>query len=216
MAHKVYLDEIDTTGQSKLYSTLSDDSNDSRIVQNSVKGLINSGRELSGPGWDSVRSKLGEFDAALTEREALSLDLSTAINAALSELRAYMDPYAMLDSSLLEEYKSQKRVCEDSIDRLQAMLNEQVTVEYTNPDGTTGTRSENKYQGAERTNIENMLNTARETLTDLQSIISKIEGLDAACDRAARHITALSNRIDAFETMVSGITPSAKVTYTGG
>ena len=208
---KVYLDEISAALSSSTFSTLSQDNKDSGTVNTSINTFIDdSGTKLKGEQWDKVWTKLGVYQAALEERATVAQTLSDAISKALNLIKDYMDPYKMLDSSKIGEYRQQRQVCVDSIASLKSMLSETVTVSYKKTDGTTGYTTKPAYDNSY---IQSQIYLAEATLKELDKLIEKVEGLDAVYQEAEGILKAAYDDVLKFKQTVSAITPSGQYSY---
>ena len=209
---KIYLDEVEATNSSTLVSTLKNDSTDSANVNNAVALFVDSKDKLSGPQWDKVRSKFAEYSNALDKRTAVAEKLNDAIKAALNLLIEYLGDDLMLDSSMLGEYESQKRTCQNSIDKLHAMLDEMETVTITDSNGKKTEVTRHKY---DQSTIKAQISSAEAVLAELQRLIDKINGLEAIYEQAVSILEPVFSEITEYGNIVSAITPSSKVVYNG-
>ena len=197
---KLYLDELDAALSGSTLSTLNQDSKDSKSVNDAINAFCeNTGGKLSGEQWDKVRGKLGQYQEALNVRIGLASNLAEAIEKALKMLKDYMGDDQMLDTSKLEEYKTERQKCVDSIATLNSMLNEMVEKKVQNADDTSA--------------IKAQISVAEDTLKELDRIIEKIEGLDAIYKEAEAIMEEAYQQVVAFSSNVEAITPSGKYVY---
>lgn len=208
---KLYLDELDAALSGSTLSTLNQDSKDSKSVNDAINAFCeNTGGKLSGEQWDKVRGKLGQYQAALDVRIGLASNLAEAIEKALKMLKDYMGDDQMLDTSKLEEYKTERQKCVDSIATLNSMLNEMVEKKVQNADGTYTTSYVHAYDTSA---IKAQISVAEDTLKELDRIIEKIEGLDAIYKEAEAIMEEAYQQVVAFSSNVEAITPSGKYVY---
>ncbi len=208
---KVYLDELNAALSFSTFSTLEQDSKDATSTGNSIKSFVEgSSAILTGEQWDKVRSKLGVYDQALASRVEVALHLSDAIKKALTILKNYMSPYKCLDTSKLEEYKNERKICFDSKQNLEQMLTETVTVSYKKSDGSTGYTTKLAYDSSY---IKSQIFLAEQTLAELDKLIEKVEGLPAKYAEAENILKAAFDEISTFKNKVTAITPSGKYSY---
>ena len=207
---KVYLDEIDAFLASGTISTLTTDVSDGTSVNDALLNFVDlSGTQLEGVNWDKFRGKFGEFNTALQARINLAKKLEEAINEALTLLKEYLGDDQMLDSSKLEEYKKSRQTCQNSIDNLNAMLTETREVQVEEGGQTYITRT-TLYDSNE---IRSQISLATDTLTELDRMIAKIEGLDEVYSRAEAILQSAFAGIDTFRSQVESIVPDATYSY---
>ena len=208
---KIYLDEIDAVLSSTTCSSLSTDSQEGKNLNESLDSYINSSQTtLKGAQWDKSRGKMQVFNEALKMRMELANKLAEAIKRALTILKDYLGEDAMLDTSQLPDYQNQRQACQESINKLNAMLTETTTVTYKDSDGVTKTKEEPAY---DRASIQAQINIAQETLTELDRIIKKIEGLEEVYNQALEILQDAFAGISSFQTAVGAITPSGIYQY---
>ena len=208
---KVYLDEINAFLESSTLDTLTKDSEESGSSSNALESFVNgSSKELNGKQWETYRGSFASFNAALQARTALAQKLGEAISKALKLLQEYLGTDQMLDSSKLDEYKRQRQTCLNSIDKLNQMLTATKQVEVAGENGTKKLVSVAMYDVSE---VRAQITQANETLTELDRLIEKIEGLDEVYKQAEAILQEAFTGIDVFKNQVSGITPDRKVSY---
>ena len=208
---KVYLDEIDAYLSSSTTNTLTVDSTESSNIGEAIQSFVDGSKaQLDGVNWDNYRTKFAAFSQAMQTRMRLASKLATAIEEALRLLKDYLGEDQMLDSSQLEEYKLQRQSCQNSIDTLKGMLNATRQVQYTDANGQTQTRTEPLYDANE---IRSQITLAEETLTELDRIIKKIEGLDAVYSQAESILQAAFSEVTTFKSEVESIVPDFTCSY---
>ncbi len=208
---KLYLDELDAALGGSTFSTLKQDSEDSKSVKDAITAFCaRSDGKLSGEQWDKVRGKLEQYQSALDVRVGLANKLAEAIEKALKLLKDYMGSDQMLDTSKLEEYRAERQKCVDCIASLNAMLTEKVEKKVKNADGTYTSTYVNAYDTA---TVKAQISVAEDTLKELDRIIEKIEGLDAIYKEAESIMEEAYQEVVVFSGSVSSITPSGKYVY---
>ena len=208
---KLYLDELDAALSGSTFSTLNQDSTDSKSVSDAITAFCSkSDGKLSGEQWDKVRGKLSQYQSALGTRAELANKLSEAIEKALKMLKDYMGSDNMLDTTRLEEYKMERQKCKDSISTLSSMLDEVVEKKVKNADGTYTTSYVPAYDAAE---VKAQIALAEDTIKELDRIIEKIEGLDKVYKEAEAIMEEAYQEVVKFQASVSSITPSGKYVY---
>lgn len=70
-------------------------------------GVIGNGNKLSGPGYESIKNKLSEYNSILDKRKSVAIVLKTAIDSALSTMNGYMGGYVYLSTDMIELAKSE-------------------------------------------------------------------------------------------------------------
>lgn len=208
---KIYLDEIDAFLSSGTMDCLTADSKEGGTINEAILNFNDASRfQLEGNNWDQYRSKLASFNEAMQVRMSVASKLGAAIQEALKLLKDYLGDDLMLDSSKLDEYKRQKQNCRDSIDKLNAMLNETTQVEQTDANGVKTTVTVAVYDAGD---IRAQISLAEETITELDRLITKIEGLDAVYQQAEAILQTAFSEVTAFQNQVSGIMPDATFSY---
>lgn len=208
---KVYLDEINAALSSDVFSSFSNDSSESKTLSSAIENFIDGSRAtLVGSNWDQYRSKLVQYNAALLSRINYAAKLGEAIQEALQLLKDYLGDDAMLDSSKLDEYKRQRQICSNSIDSLNAMLNETVTVKNVDSSGNVTYSQVAAYDASE---IRAQISLATETLKELDRLIEKIEGLDAVYSQAESILQDAFSCINTFGDSVGAIVPDSLFEY---
>lgn len=209
---KVYLDEIEAVLGSTTCSSLSTDSQEGKTVNETLDSYINGSKStLKGEQWDKSRAKMQTFSDALKMRMELAQKLGEAIQEALKILKEYLGEDAMLDTSQLSEYQSQRQICQESINKLNSMLQETEPVQHTDANGQTYVTYEHVYNTAD---VQAKIKVAQETLTELDRIIEKINGLEAVYNKALGILQEAFAGISPFQSAVSSITPSGIYHYT--
>ena len=208
---KVYLEEINAFLGSGTLDTLTIDSTEGNTINEALLDFCDlSSNQLVGVNWDNYRSKLSSFNKAMQTRMKLAKNLGDAIREALQLLKDYMGEDLMLDSSRLDEYRYQRQVCQKSIDTLNSMLSETTQIEYRDSSGVTRVQTVPLYDASE---VREQISLAEETLTELDRIIDKIEGLDAVYHQAEAILQAAFSEISSFQSEVESILPDATFTY---
>lgn len=208
---KIYLDEIDAFLSSGTIDTLTIDSKESTNINEAIDSFVTgSNGKLIGNHWDTYRTKFDSFSKALQTRIAVANKLGAAISEALQLLKDYLGEDQMLDSSQLDEYKKQRQTCQNSIDNLNSMLTQTTQVQYTDASGQVQTRTEPLYDANE---IRSQIAVAQETLTELDRLITKIEGLDAVYNQAEGILKAAFGDIQTFQSEVEAIMPDPTYKY---
>ena len=208
---KIYLDEIDAFLASGTVSTLTNDSQEGTSINDALLNFVDlSSSQLVGNNWDNYRSKFASFNSAIQARMKLASKLGSAIQEALQLLKNYLGDDQMLDSSKLEEYKRNKQICQNSIENLNSMLSATADVQYTDTDGTKKVRKTSLYDANE---IRAQINSATETLNELDRMITKIEGLDEVYSQAEAILQSAFAGIDTFKGQVENIIPDTTFTY---
>lgn len=210
---KIYSDELEAAMSFTTFDTLNQDSTDATSTGDKLVDFIEqSGAELSGEQWETVRAKMTEFQTALASRATVANHLGEAIQEALKKLKDYMAPYEMLDSSRLDEYKAARDECEASIETLQGMLGEMKQVSYPDPNNEGEYINEWVHvYDVDAVNAE--IEAAKATLEELDRIIAKVEGLDAVYEEAEVMLEEAYQEVLQFQQQVSSITPSSKYVY---
>ncbi len=208
---KLYLDELDAALGGTTCSTLTQDSTDSKSVDDIIKSFCEkSDGKLSGEQWNKVRGKLTQYQAALGARAEVANKLSEAIQKALKLLKDYMGSDNMLDTSKLDDYKAERQRCKECIASLNSMLNETVAKKVQNADGSYSTTYVSAYDSSV---INAQIAAAEDTLKELDRIIEKIEGLDAVYKEAEGMMEEAYQEVLKFKSSISTITPSGKYVY---
>ena len=208
---KVYLDEIDAFLGSNTFDVLTNDSNNSKSINSSIDSFINGSKEqLVGVNWDGYRTKMGQYNEAFNSGMQIASKLGDAIKEALQLLKDYLGDDLMLDSSKLEYYRQQKTICENSIDTLKGMLSQTTTVESKDSNGNSIQTTQLLYNTSE---INSKISLAEETLTELNRLINKIEGLDEVYNKADSILQEAFSGLESFGTSVTSITPDGRFEY---
>ena len=208
---KIYLDEVDAYLSSGICNLVSNDKEEARTLTDNITNFIDSSKtKLQGNKWNEYRENFGKLNEALKTRMSLAMKLSTAIKEALELIKDYMGEDQMLDSSDLDEYKRQREICKNSIQTLNSMLNEKMEVEIPDATGNMTKRMVPVYNSAE---INTQLSLANETLTKLDRLITKIEGLDEIYNRAQQILQETFQNIEGFKNEVANITPDTTFQY---
>ena len=208
---KVYLDEIDALLGSGTTSSLSTDSQEGKSLNSAIDSYINSSKStLKGAQWDKSRAKLQTFNEALKTRMELAEKMGEAIKNALQLLKDYLGEDAMLDTSQLVEYQKQRDICQNSINQLTGMLSETHSVTTKDSEGRDVVTTELVYDSAA---IQSQIDLAKETLVELDRIITKIEGLEEVYNKAMGILEEGFAGLQAFQSSVSSITPSGIFSY---
>lgn len=208
---KIYIDEIDAFLASGTIDNLTTDSKEGSSINDALLNFVDlSSTKLEGVNWDNYRSKFAEFNTAIQARMKLASKLGAAIQEALQLLKDYLGDDQMLDSSRLDEYKRHRQTCQNSIDTLNGMLSATTQVKTTDSDGTTHISTVALYDANE---IRAQITTATETLTELDRLITKIEGLDEVYSQAEAILQSAFAGIDVFKGQVEGLIPDATYSY---
>ncbi len=208
---KVYLDEINTFLESNTFDILSNDSSNSKNINSSLDSFISGTKDqLIGVNWDGYRTKMGEYNEAFASGMQIASKMSEAIKEALQILKDYLGDDLMLDSSKLDYYRKQKTICENSIDSLKGMLTATTTVESKGANGETITSTQLLYDTSE---INSKISLAQETLTELNRLITKIEGLDEVYNKAEAILQEAFSGLDSFGASVTSIKPDGRFEY---
>ena len=208
---KVYLDEIDAFLSSNTLTGLKNDSKEGGNANNAIGIFVDeSSDNLKSQHWDTYRKTFASFNAAMQARAALATKLGEAISKALNLLKEYLGTDQMLDSSKLEEYKRNKRICENSIENLYAMLRETTQVKSKNAEGEDILVTIPLYDSSE---INAQITHAKETLVELDRLILKIEGLDEIYEQAEAILQEAFGDIEVFKAQAGSIVPDRKVSY---
>ncbi len=208
---KVYLDEIDAFLASGTLDSLTVDSTEGGSLNDALLNFVDrSSSQLEGVNWDGYRNKFSQFNAAMAARMSLAEKLGSAISEALQLLKDYLGDDLMLDSSKLEEYRRHRQNCLTSIENLNGMLSETTTITYTDAEGNERTTTTALYDANE---IRAQIDSANETLRELDRLITKIEGLDEVYSRAEAILQTAFAGIDVFKSQVEGIMPDAAFSY---
>ena len=208
---KIYLDEINAFLESNTITGLTNDSREGGNVNNALGLFVEeSGTRLASNHWDTYRNTFSEFNKAIQARAALATKLGEAISKALQLLKDYLGDDQMLDSSKLEEYKKHKKTCEESIAKLNEMLNATTQVTRKNSEGQDIVITVPLYDSSD---IRAQISKANETITELDRLIAKIEGLDEVYNQAEAILQEAFSDIDSFKTLVGSIVPDKKVSY---
>lgn len=208
---KVYLDEIDTFLASNTFDVLTNDSNNSKNINSSIDTFVNGSKDqLVGVNWDGYRSKMGQYNEAFNSGMQIASKMGDAIKEALQLLKDYLGDDLMLDSSKLEYYQKQKSICENSIETLRGMLTQTTTVEGKDANGNPVYTTQLLYDTGE---INSKISLAQETLTELNRLITKIEGLDEVYNKAEAILQDAFSGIDSFGASVTSITPDGRFEY---
>jgi hypothetical protein len=191
---RIYYDELRAALSSNIFDTLTTESNESQREMESIDTFNHAGRkELTGENYDHFREQLAKMKEALSNRANLATNLNNSIREALTLLINYMESYQFLDSSRLEEYNTYRTNCINGINYLNTLLHQQNRTDYNII-----------YQ-----NIE----TVKNTLSELDKIIAKVEGLDSVYQQAQQILTEAFYGIDYFNSRVSDIKPDGLYTY---
>ena len=208
---KVYLDEIDTFLGSNTFDVLTNDSTNSKNINSSIDSFINGTKDqLVGVNWDGYRNKMGQYNEVFSSGMQIASKMGDAIKEALELLKDYLGDDLMLDSSKLDYYRKQKAICENSIESLRSMLTASKTVESKDASGKTIYTTQLLYDSSE---INSKLSLAQETLTELDRLISKIEGLDEVYNKAEAILQDAFSGLDSFGTSVTSIKPDGRFEY---
>jgi len=172
---KLYLDEIEAALSFSGLENLKTDIDDSKKLSTSLSEFIStSSSKLTGEQWEAVRGKVTEYNNVSEARNSAATSLYDAIKEGLTLLKNYLGEDQMLDSSQLNECISKKKQCENTISSLKAKLSTE-----------TNTSS-----------IRSQINSAEETLKELNRLIKKLEGLDEVYQQA----------LSIFENGLQGVT----------
>ena len=203
---QIYSDELKATLSSNTFDMFDAEASESKTLNDAISNFVDSTKEkLTGTQYDTFRSQFEKFSEALAVRMALAASLGAAIKEAIQLLVDYIGEDTSLDSSKLEEYRQERQTCANSIDSLKGMLSATHQVER---DGVMVTEA--KYNSAE---INQKIEIAEETLAELDSIIAKVEGLDAVYAKAESILAGAFSQIDGFKSNVSSITPNGLYSY---
>ena len=172
---KLYLDEIEAALSFSGLENLKTDIDDYKKLSTSLSEFIStSSSKLTGEQWEAVRGKVTEYNNVSEARNSAATSLYDAIKEGLTLLKNYLGEDQMLDSSQLNECISKKKQCENTISSLKAKLSTE-----------TNTSS-----------IRSQINSAEETLKELNRLIKKLEGLDEVYQQA----------LSIFENGLQGVT----------
>ena len=203
---KIYSDELKATLSSGTLDMFEKEESESKTLNDAINNFVTSNKDkLSGEQYDKFRSQFEKFSESLGKRMALAASLGAAIKEAIQLLVDYIGEDTCLDSSKLDEYKQERQTCANSIDTLKGMLSATQQVEQN---GVMVTVS--KYDSSE---INQKIALAEQTLTELDRIIAKVEGLDAVYAKAEAILSGVFSQIDGFKSTVASITPSGLYSY---
>lgn len=212
---KVYADELNAFKNSSVCSSLKTDSKESGTVESVISDFVTMAKgRLTGDGWNNACAKLTEFQAALLKRAEVASALSDAIEAAINLIIDYMGEYPSLDCSKLEEIKENKRQCEANIELIQGAMYATKTESYIDPiTQETKSRTVNVYSASEIAEFQACIDKLRESINEIQKLITKLEGLEDIYKQAEGMLASVFSQIDSFGTAVSNIVPNNKVVY---
>lgn len=172
---KLYLDEIEAALSFNGLENLKTDVDDSKKLSASLSEFVStSSSKLTGEQWDAVRGKVTEYNDVSEIRNSAANYLYNSIKEGLTLLKNYLGEDQMLDSSQLNECLSKKRQCENTIASLRSKLSTE----------------------ANTSSIRSQINSAEETLKELNRLIKKLEGLDEVYQQA----------LSIFENGLQGVT----------
>ena len=191
---RIYADELKATLSSNIFDLFSSEISESQRESEMITTFNEKSKMiLTGNQYDHFRTQLVSFNDAMTKRGVLADKMGTSIKQAIQLLLDYMEGYAYLDTSKLDEYNRQKVNCINSINYLNTLL------QQTN---------RNDYSV-----IQENISLATSTMTELDKIIKKVEGLDAVYAQAEQILASAFSGIDPFKTAVSSIKPDGTYSY---
>lgn len=119
---RVVKSELRSMANSNIVSLLRQDSNDARALRSSIEKFINgSTRKLTGPNYDLARELMSQYVPLLRQRENISEQLASAIKGGCNSLAGYMGRFAILDEAEREEYESNLREAQDTLNYLNSI-----------------------------------------------------------------------------------------------
>lgn len=163
--------------------------------------ISSSSTRLHGTSWDSVRSKLSLYLNALNLRYSIASSLAGDIKKANNSLSSYMGPYTELNTQYLEE-----------LNRLRVQYKNNLYNARTQYINLLNFTMEEVEQEKNIYVALREINRYSNLVSELDSKIEKIEGLEMADINAYSTLSSAIVDIAAYNAQVSSIVPSSNIT----
>lgn len=148
--------------------------------------VIGIGNKLSGPGYESIKNKLSEYNSILDKRKSVAIILKTVINSSLSTMNSYMGGYVYLSTDMIDLAKAE-------IASLKAKLWEYDY--FVNSAGKTVTKK------VKNLNIEAEINRLYEFIEYLERMIPTDNAAWSTVSSGANSIKSLSSMVSSMQSI---------------
>ena len=154
---RIYADELSAALSSNIFDLFSSEVAESQRESEMITTFNDKSKTvLTGDQYDQFRIQMTTFNNAIVTRASLADKLSSSIRQALQLLLDYMEGYAYLDTSKLDEYNRQKVNCLNAINYLNTLLQQTNRNDYSI--------------------IQQNISLTQNTMNELDKIIAKVQG----------------------------------------
>ena len=163
----------------------------------SINSFINdSTSTLVGESYNAVRQKLGLYLQDVQTRQKISAELATAISQGAASLESYMEEFAVLDDSEIQDIESEINNLNTQISNARATISR---LSSTSGEGTTIDTSTYSQQ----------ISSWEATKTELERKLDKLINLGGADSAAFGQVQSLAGEVAKYGASVDGIQVSS-------
>ncbi len=193
-------------------NSLQNEIDDANYLKEVLNELIND-PSVNGPGWDSVKKHLNNYNSYCDMRINAAHILQEAYKKSLNMIKEYMDPYTELDDSKIDELKENIFTQERIIQHLKTRAN-YYYYETRYEEGNV------KYEYGYQVKVYpykfllNQIPAHEEIIDEIQKMLNKLEGLAPIMNEANQIIQDAIYEVNSlYNTPISQINPITVAEY---
>lgn len=194
----VYSSDLNGSAVNNVVAMLEAEASDTTKLINAINDFIEgSTTTLVGKGYDAARQKLGLYLVDIQSRQSIAAELAAAISDGASSLASYMDGYAKLDDSEIDDIEYEIKSLNSKIASARQTI---ASINESNVD------SENPVSTASYTQ---QINDWEATIEELDKKLEKLKHLEEADSAAFGGVQSAGEQVAKYSASVEGIRVSS-------